>query len=95
MAHQIVASHAVFGLVMIPGFVVVGVVVARRQPHHPIGWILFGIALAFPQTATRRPIRCSPARVGAGGRAVRARDPALPGRPAAVAAFPAAACATR
>ena len=48
IAHRSVLSGAASGVPLILGFLVVGVVVARRQPRHPIGWILLGIALAFP-----------------------------------------------
>jgi hypothetical protein len=34
------------GIVVVP-FGVVGYVVARRQPHNPIGWILLALTLAF------------------------------------------------
>jgi hypothetical protein len=35
------------GLPLVIGFTVVGVLVGRRQPRHPMGWIMLGIALGF------------------------------------------------
>ena len=51
MAHQSVVSSAASGAPLIVAFLVVGVVVARRQPRHPIGWMLLGMALFFMVTA--------------------------------------------
>ena len=42
-----IASHnASQGVIVLP-FGIVGFVVARRQPHNPIGWILLALTLAF------------------------------------------------
>jgi MFS family permease len=42
-AHQLIDS--VFPIAFAPAFGAVGVIVALRQPHNPIGWILIAVAL--------------------------------------------------
>jgi hypothetical protein len=42
-AHELV--DAVFPIAFAPAFGAVGVIVALREPHNPIGWMLLGVAL--------------------------------------------------
>ena len=46
-AHQVAWSDLPQALLLIAPFAGVGIVVARRQPRNPIGWILVGIILAL------------------------------------------------
>ncbi len=46
-AHQNVATNAASGTPLIAAFLAVGLVVAARQPRHPIGWMLLLIAFFF------------------------------------------------
>lgn len=46
-AHQNVAANAASGVPLIAAFLAVGLVVAARQPRHPIGWMLLLIAFFF------------------------------------------------
>jgi hypothetical protein len=41
-------------IVLVPGFAIVGLIVARRQPRNPMGWVLLGCALflAFDDAAS-------------------------------------------
>src|SRR5579885_3098233 len=34
-------------IVLVPGFGIVGLIVARRQPRNPMGWVLLGCALCL------------------------------------------------
>ena len=34
-------------IILVPGFGIVGLIVARRQPRNPMGWILLGLALCL------------------------------------------------
>jgi hypothetical protein len=37
-------------LIIVPGFVLVGVLLVVRRPHNPIGWVLLGAGILFPVT---------------------------------------------
>jgi hypothetical protein len=45
LVHQLTSRHAVLGSTVVLAFAGVGVVVARRQPRNPIGWILLGLVV--------------------------------------------------
>ena len=47
LSHQSLLSH-LDGLPVVATFGVVGVIVARQRPRHPMGWIFLGIAIGFP-----------------------------------------------
>jgi hypothetical protein len=47
LSHQSLLSH-LNGLPVVATFGVVGVIVARQRPRHPMGWIFLGIAIGFP-----------------------------------------------
>ncbi|HEY3766390.1 MAG TPA: hypothetical protein VGL44_14620 [Gaiellales bacterium] len=46
-AHQNIATNVASGTPLIVAFLAVGLVVAARQPRHPIGWMLLLIAFFF------------------------------------------------
>jgi hypothetical protein len=45
LVHQLTPKHILLGSTLVLAFGGVGVVVARRQPHNPIGWILLGLVV--------------------------------------------------
>jgi MFS family permease len=47
LVHQLTPRHVLAGGTLASAFGVVGVVVARRQPHNRIGWLLLGFTIAL------------------------------------------------
>jgi hypothetical protein len=47
-------------LVLVPGFAVVGLVLAVRRPGHAIGWLLSAWAWSLPSTALPSSMRSGP-----------------------------------
>ena len=48
LAHQLTIRDVVSGLVFVLIYAGVGVVVARRQPRNPIGWMLLVFTVLYP-----------------------------------------------